>query len=122
MSAKIKKIGLVGGASTGAGAPEALAARTLKQPKTVFKEPGFKTDLDFKQPTFKTQDELDNFLKETKHIFLKKTPKMPFRLLKDYVSEYMLIYKKKSRLTGTQRAHVKNIVHYNLRKGTIILK
>ena len=75
----------------------------------------------FSPPKFKTLKEEEEFLQDTKPIFLKKVPKMPFKMLGEYLDEYILIYKNKSTLTGTQRAHVKNVIHSNLRKGTITL-
>lgn len=130
-----KKTAIIGNASVGFTTDEALAfsraeaaGRSLsitKQgaiSKGRFKEPTFFPSSGFAQPEFDTKEELDSFLEDTKHLPLKKVPKMPFNQIKDYIEEYSLIYQKKSKLTGSQRIHIKNTVHYYIRIGKITLK
>jgi hypothetical protein len=104
---KSKVVGIVGGGSG------STTVSSLTKDQTAAKS---------LQPSFKTEEQMNNFLRDTKHIPLNKVPKMPFKMLGDYVEAYLdILEKNPTDLTGTQRIHVKNIVHYNLRKGTIKL-
>ena len=123
MSQKNLKIALVGSGVVGAStASEMLKRKPLVDLKT-FSEPKI-SDGRFRgydQPKFKTKEELNSFLADVKHIYLSRTPKMPFNHLNDYVKEYDLVIHKKSILSSCQRIHVQNIVHYHLRKGVLTL-
>jgi len=79
------------------------------------------TDTTVKESDFKTFEEWNAFLIFTRPILMKKVPKMPFRTLKDYLEHYNLMSEKKDNLTGIQRILVKNVIHAEMRKGTITL-
>lgn len=95
----IKKIGTLG--------------KRQQKPKPIPIEP----------PKFKTKEEHDNFMRHTSYIMQKKKPNMPSNLvtLGQYLDEYNKIMERKSNLTAAQRIFVKNVIHFEARKGTIIL-
>lgn len=78
-------------------------------------------DTTVKESDFATFEEWNAFLLFTKPILMKKIPKMPFRSLGDYLKHYNLMSDKKDNLTGIQRILVKNVIHTEMRKGTITL-
>lgn len=82
-----------------------------------------KVSIEFEPPTFKTPEEERIFMEQTKPIPLDKLPKMPddVRTIGDYVREYKLIQLKKSKLSGSQRIVIKNVVHFELRSGRLVL-
>jgi len=114
-----KKIAVVGGGNIGKATAVSRANKVKPEPikKQVRKiEP-------VKREHFKTEEEWNAFLEFTKPIFLrlKKVPDLPCKTLGEYLQEYNLIMKKQSQLTATQRIMVKNVIHVEVRKGTITL-
>lgn len=114
------------GKTTLAAAQANLSLLASKQMDLAKKEgfsekASYRLSAKYTKPVFETEEELNQFLKDTEPIPLQKIPKMPFRRLEDFVDEYIKIYDKISKLSGSQRIYVKNVVHYNLRSGAIIL-
>ena len=95
-----------------------------KKPAQDQKQPPKNTtvkDTTVKESDFEIFEEWNAFQLFTKSILMKKIPKMPFKSLGDYLKYYNLISEKKDGLTGTQRILVKNVIHAEMRKGTITL-
>lgn len=74
-----------------------------------------------KETTKISEEDINRFEEFTKPIPLSKIPQMPFSSIASYLNEYNLIMKKKSQLTGSQRIHVKNVIHAEVRKGNVKL-
>lgn len=89
------------------------------------KKPNLKTTQPtaIKPPEFKTEKDYNDFMKFTKPIPLKRKVKMPGRLktMQQFLDEYNLIMQRKSELSGSQRIVVKNVIHFEARRGTITL-
>lgn len=88
---------------------EVVEQQQIQLPKPVTRE------------SFKTDEEFNAFLEFTKPIHIRKLPKMPFTKLGDYLKEYNLIMINQSRLSGTQRMVVKNVINNQIRIGNIEL-
>jgi hypothetical protein len=114
MKDKETKMAIVGRGKTGKTTLTASQAKEAEAVKRYAAIP----------PTFKTEEEEIEFMKQTEPIPLSKPVKMPsyVRTLGHYVKQYTLIQKKESKLTGSQRIIVKNIVHHNLRTGNLVLQ
>jgi len=70
---------------------------------------------------FASDEEWNAFLLFTKPIPLRKRVDVPFKTLGEYLNEYNLIMSKQSQLNSTQRILIKNVIHAEVRKGTIML-
>ena len=70
---------------------------------------------------FASDEEWNAFLLFTKPIPLQKRVNVPFKTLGEYLNEYNLIMSKQSQLNATQRILIKNVIHAEVRKGTIML-
>ena len=68
----------------------------------------------------KEQEEYLNDL--IKNIPLKKIPKLKFSSIEKYLEEYNKIQEGKSKLCKARQIVVKNVIHNEVRKGTITLK
>jgi len=70
---------------------------------------------------FASDEEWNAFFIFTQPLPLTKRVSVPFKTLGEYLKEYNLIMQQESSLTATQRILVKNVIHAEVRKGTIVL-
>jgi len=69
--------------------------------------------------TLEQEEYLNNLIKD---IPLKFIPKLPFNRIERYLEEYNNINQGTCKLTKVQQIVVKNVIHNEVRKGSITLK
>jgi hypothetical protein len=120
MAKKVIPLGTIGHVDHGKTIAISRANKQTVKPVIVPK-PIQKVPIPVTRESFKTDEEYSAFMNFTKPMLMSKVPKMPFKTLGEYLKEYNLIMQKQSQLTATQRIVVKNVIHAEVRKGTITL-
>lgn len=132
MENKDRGVVIVGAGKVGKESLKHIAVHTGETPLLVtnaedlakLKKDVSTEEIEIQPPVFETEEEAIEFMRQTEPIPLSKLPKMPdtVRTINDYLREYELIQRKESKLSGSQRIVVKNIIHHELRTGNLILK